>query len=281
MSWRIILNVVLALSTLVGLPLAAAAEPPNPTASWEIPFNIEPAGPATAQTCLANDPFDLAALRVFLANPNPPAGVQPINRYLSAEFMGKGTLVAPGPGDTLPQQPNMSEDDGADDTTSAPAATTVFRVLSLATANEFRGTFQADAMSQLRDCYEQQGLNQGSLPGDYTRAPERATQVSLPLVMGPARSVAAAAPASAFTPAGWSKGHDSRTALDAHVFPRRTIAQFRPTGSNTDSTCSGTLIGPRHIITAAHCINAAGTNTWFTIRITPGLNGDGDARKSA
>ncbi len=240
--------------------------------------SLASAGPDAARVCLETDPFDLAALRTFLSNPNPPAGVRQINRYITAEFMGKGTLVAPGAGDTLPHQPAMSEDAGADDTASAPAATTVFRVFSLATANEFRVTYQAEVMRQLRDCYEQKGLNNGSLPSDYATAPERASQQLLPLTLGPHRSGAAAA---LVTPAGWSKGHDSRTVLDAHSFPRRTIAQFRSDGSNTDSNCTGTLIGPRHIITAAHCINAAGTNTWFTIRITLGLNGDGDVRESS
>jgi V8-like Glu-specific endopeptidase len=275
MSWRIILSVVLALSTLLGLPLAVAAEPLNPTASWETPFITEPARPAVAPACLNNDPFDLAALRTFMANPTPPTGVQQISRYLTAEFVGQGTLIAPGAANALPEEARPGDDDGADDTAPAPAEITAFRVFSLATANEFRVVFQAEAMSQLRDCYEQAGLNQGSLPNDYTSAPERASQLNLPLVMGPARSAAAAAPA------GWSKGSDSRALLDAHPFPRGTIAQFRPNGSNTDSTCSGTLIGPRHIITAAHCINAEGTNQWFTIRITPGVNGDGDVRTSS
>lgn len=276
MTWRIFISILLALSAFSSLPAAISAQVPAEVPAALAPSS-QPAGPDAAQVCLETDPFDLAALRTFLSNPNPPAGVQQLNRYITAEFMGKGTLVAPGPGDTLPQQPSMSEEDDEDDPRPASAETSAFRVLSLATANEFRVIYQAEVMRQLRDCYEQKGLNDGKLPSDYTTAPERASQQLLPLTFGPRGATAAAFAA----PAGWSKGHDSRTLLDAHVFPRRTIAQFRSAGSNTDSNCSGTLIGPRHIITAAHCINAAGTNTWFTIRITPGINGDGDVRESS
>lgn len=277
MTWRIILGAMLALHSLLSLPSFVSARSLNDSLSPDNPV-VGPIGPDATQTCLQNDPFDLEALRTFLSNPNPPTGVQQINRYITAEFMGKGTLVAPGPGNTLPQQTDMSEEDGTDDTAIAPAATTAFRVLSLATANEFRVIYQAEVMQQLRDCYERQGLNNGSLPSGYTTAPERASQQFLPLAFGPHRSVASATLAA---PSGWSKGHDSRTLLNAHIFPRSTIAQFRSNGSNTDSNCTGTLIGPRHIITAAHCINAEGTNTWFTIRITPGINGDSDTRESS
>jgi V8-like Glu-specific endopeptidase len=272
MNSRIALGIFLAL--LVAFGLAWAISPPARA-------DAAPAAPPAAaapQVCLENDPFDLAALRAFMANPNPPTGVQQINRFITAEFMGKGALVAPGAANALPEEPRPSEEDGADDTRTPPAETTTFRVFSLATANEFRVIFQAQAMSQFRDCYAQEGLNEGSLPSGYASAPERASQQLLPLVMGPGRS---AAPTAQAAPVGWSRGSDSRAVLDAHPFPRTTIAQFRPNGSNTDSTCSGTLVGPRHIITAAHCINAEGTNQWFTIRITPGLNGDGDVRQSS
>lgn len=274
MIWRIVLSIVLALGAVTGLSTGVAAQAPSvaPTSSFQ------PAAPDAASVCLDNDPFDLAALRAFLSNPNPPAGVQQINRYITAEFMGKGRLVAPSAGDTLPQQPSMSDEDGVDDSATAPAETTVFRVLSLATANEFRVTYQAELMRQLRDCYERKGLNNGSLPPGYTTAPERPSQQFLPLTLNAARRAASTASAA---PLGWSNGSDSRMLLNGHVFPRSTIAQFRSDGSNTDSSCTGTLIGPRHIITAAHCINAEGTDTWFTIRITPGINGDSDVRESS
>jgi V8-like Glu-specific endopeptidase len=50
------------------------------------------------------------------------------------------------------------------------------------------------------------------------------------------------------------------------VYPWRTIARF-------SNGCTGTLIGPRLLITAAHCINKMGTTTFYTITVTPGSDG--------
>jgi V8-like Glu-specific endopeptidase len=72
---------------------------------------------------------------------------------------------------------------------------------------------------------------------------------------------------------GWSNGVDTRILrTTTTTWPLRTISQFTY-GNNNDAGCSGTLIGPRHLITAAHCINAKGTNNWFTVRVTPARNG--------
>ena len=55
----------------------------------------------------------------------------------------------------------------------------------------------------------------------------------------------------------------------------RTISQFSGLGSNQDSNCTGTFVGPRHLITAAHCINREATNVWYTTKVTPARNGTG------
>ena len=67
-------------------------------------------------------------------------------------------------------------------------------------------------------------------------------------------------------------GVDTRIRLTpTTVYPWRTIAQFDYGDHN--SNCSGTFIGRRIIITAAHCINKRGTNIYYTPKITPGRNG--------
>ncbi len=77
----------------------------------------------------------------------------------------------------------------------------------------------------------------------------------------------------------WSNGVDSRTIKSpTTLWPWRTISQFTYGNNNNysnNSGCTGTLVGPRHIVTAAHCINQRGTNNWYTVKITPARNGVG------
>jgi V8-like Glu-specific endopeptidase len=71
---------------------------------------------------------------------------------------------------------------------------------------------------------------------------------------------------------GWSGGVDSRVIFSpTTTWPWRTISQFSYGGDG--SGCTGTLIGPRHLITAAHCIVEKGTNNWYTVTVTPARNG--------
>ncbi|MBM7844325.1 trypsin-like serine peptidase [Herpetosiphon giganteus] len=216
---------------------------------------------SSAQPCLTGDPFQLNALKTKLSQANPPSGVQRVNRNLTVEFITTGVLTDEAP--IMPNEPFEAGDDDPYEREPVPAATATFRVFNTLTLNEFRVVMQANAVSSIRDCYERNNLLSGNAPSDYTGnidapAPQRSKQSEV------------------FTPFGWSNSDDNRQLkTNTSQYPLRTISQFSGLGSNQDSNCTGTFVGPRHLITAAHCINREATNVWYTTKVTPARNGTG------
>ncbi|AFZ27572.1 V8-like Glu-specific endopeptidase [Cylindrospermum stagnale PCC 7417] len=73
---------------------------------------------------------------------------------------------------------------------------------------------------------------------------------------------------------------DRKLYLDMQAYPHRTIGGIAPKGSTT-SSCTGTLVGPRHVLTAGHCIHPGGggkTKFYKDRGFAPGWKGKGNTK---
>lgn len=63
---------------------------------------------------------------------------------------------------------------------------------------------------------------------------------------------------------------DTRARWGTAGWPHSALTNFSPDGQF--SSCTGTMVGPRHVVTAAHCVYGGG-NTWKDFYVIPGRDG--------
>ena len=149
------------------------------------------------------------------------------------------------------------EADGVPPTTT-PSAADGFSAFTPRTGNEFRIRVAAEDLARIGVAASLAGLDEGAGALGEPVPPEN-PDVPIPGGSGTAKA--------------WSNNSDNRTRLSSLTaattqWPWRTIA-------NHDNGCTGTMIGPRHVVTAAHCIYRRDTNTWATnFRVRPGRAGN-------
>jgi V8-like Glu-specific endopeptidase len=217
--------------------------------------------------CEEEDPYGLACLFEFISAPEPPSERAQFSDQLAVVVVGRGDLVDM-PDDLL----NMGEgrDPGDEDPQEPPVEMTevisqTWRVFNTGNLWEYEVIMGAKMLGEIHKEREDAGETLASDSVDDPDQLELLLSLFLPMTTSEEPATRAAD--------GWSFGIDSRIVRTPTTsYPWRTIAQFSGTNSN-QSTCTGTLIGPRHLITAAHCINSMGTNTWFTFGVAPGRDG--------
>lgn len=57
--------------------------------------------------------------------------------------------------------------------------------------------------------------------------------------------------------------HDPRVRIDPDIAPWRAVGKVQASSANLRATCTGTLIGPKTVLTAAHCVFNARTRRTF------------------
>ena len=135
--------------------------------------------------------------------------------------------------------------------------TVSMRGFNAATRVVYEVTLSEEVLERIRLAREARGLNEASQSVDDPNAVEGITALR---GQGPW--------SRAIRLVGLSNAVDSRViCAPTTKYPWSTIALF-------DDGCTGTLIGHRLLITAAHCINKQGTMTFYNFTVTPGLDGN-------
>lgn len=256
---RIVSALVLVMLTMLAL-FAFLLQPQSTATPSQLLSHAEAQAPVgSGEPCVQGDPFQLEQLRTVLSSDQPPDDIQ-INRFLTVKTLGVGKLISETveippfepsstPGDTEPNEPDRLE-----------VNTTQFIVFNTRTQYEFELTLDGDMLNQIRECYTENRLDQGNT--DVFEDPttfDEPKELFLPSMLSSDGN-----PTHNSGSRARSNGIDNRIIRQPTTnWPWRTIAQF-------GEGCSGTMIGPRHLITAAHCINERGTSNWYTVTVRPG-----------
>lgn len=219
--------------------------------------------------CTTKDPYGLACLIEFMSEPDPPQSTMRFSDHLSVVVVGKGQLAGSPEEDGFVGEDTARGDPDPDErpADTVPSEQQRYRVFNTGNLWEYEVTMGPEMLGAIHGRREAAGETTATEPVEDPEALEMLLRLFLPLAVNQTPA--------ARSGLGWSNGSDSRIIrTPTTLWPWRAIAQFHSVGGD-NSNCTGTLIGPRHLITAAHCINKMGTNTWYTFGVAPGRNGAG------
>lgn len=222
----------------------------------------------TDEPCLPEDPFDLEALREAISADPPPTAPVTLNRFMTVRYVASGELI-----DEMVEEPidPVPDDPGEEDPEERPADTVpiqdaILHVFNTETQHEFAIEMDRVMLEAIHDCRLEEGLASATEGVDDPDMIEEASRLFFPFLSN-TNPDAESSGGEMVSMAARSNGIDTRIIrTPTTAWPWRTISHF-------SNGCTGTLVGPRHVITAAHCINKRGTNEWYTFTVRPGRDG--------
>lgn len=137
-------------------------------------------------------------------------------------------------------------------------------VARVETGNEFRVWLPREVLAAAGERGEREGLHLGA------RGRSRGGEADEPV-----------APAGDFGTEGWSNGVDTRTLIGTYGTAHTHQAYSKLVSLGTNGGCSGTLVGPKHIVTAAHCVRNFAMRSWIGSTAYAGRSGPSASRASA
>jgi V8-like Glu-specific endopeptidase len=224
-----------------------------------------PAAQTAPAACLTGDPFKLAALAKVIGSPRPPSRPVRIGEDITIAFVRAGSM---SDGESAADFPPLGKPPhGTRDPAERPANqvridNAPLRIFNTRTKLEYRVFLSDRLLRTISTCHQRTGRTEAGGPAD------------LGVVEG--KPVGSAVQGGPIQPMGWSTGDDSRILrTPTTLWPWRTITQSSSWPDGEQSRCTMTLIGPRHLITAAHCLVNFGTSSWKTRKLTPARDGVG------
>ena len=257
--------------TLLGtlLFIAIALWLPRPESFIQSPI----AQAQTSNRCLAGDPYNLDALATVISSNTPPSIPVRVNDHITVQFVRSATMGDGGEDASQQGKPPTGNPAPVElPANQAKLDNGPLRIYNTRTGFEYRVTMSDTMLATIAACHEKQGLMEAGGPASLGMI-EGQYPLYLPLIVQSSEVATANQPVPQQLQ-GWSDNDDSRILrTPTTLWPWRAIPQSSTLPDGEQSRCTLTLVGPRHLITAAHCLVNFGTSDWKARKLIPARNG--------